>query len=163
MLTSVRRARKHEAGFTLIELMVVVAIIGILAAIAVPNFLTYRNKSRVSQVVGTAESVRGALAGYAADSVGNAYPLAASIADYGGLSTIVNKNGGSLPDAQASSGFVFDSYGVVDSDGDSLPDDYSMRLSVQGVNSSEYRGGVILISGEGVLRCTGAATTDCAP
>jgi prepilin-type N-terminal cleavage/methylation domain-containing protein len=41
-----RRTTKDEAGFTLVELMIVVALIGVLSAIAIPSFLTYQARSR---------------------------------------------------------------------------------------------------------------------
>jgi type IV pilus assembly protein PilA len=86
-----------EAGFTLIELMIVVIIIAILATVAVPNFLSYRNRSRLVSVVGTSEGIRAGLANYAADSAEHTYPPSGSIASYPDLRTVLNSSGGSLP------------------------------------------------------------------
>ena len=47
-----------QKGFTLIELMIVVAIIGILAAIAIPQYQNYVSKSQVSRVMSETGSLR---------------------------------------------------------------------------------------------------------
>ncbi len=51
----------NKKGFTLIELMIVIAIIGILAAIAIPNFISYRNKSYCSRAESDANNLSAAL------------------------------------------------------------------------------------------------------
>lgn len=59
---------KKQQGFTLIELMIVVAIIAILAAIALPAYSDYTKKAKVSEVVLAASAVRTAVAEYAASN-----------------------------------------------------------------------------------------------
>ncbi|MBQ0782739.1 MAG: prepilin-type N-terminal cleavage/methylation domain-containing protein [Amphritea sp.] len=49
---------KKQQGFTLIELMIVVAIIGILAAIALPAYQNYTNKAKFSEVVVATSAVK---------------------------------------------------------------------------------------------------------
>ena len=58
------KMRTNNKGFTLIELMIVIAIIGILAAIAIPNFIAYRNKAFCSAAETDANSVAAAIADY---------------------------------------------------------------------------------------------------
>ena len=56
--------KRGERGFTLIELMIVVAIIGILAAIAIPKFADLIRKSNEGSTTGNLGALKGALAVY---------------------------------------------------------------------------------------------------
>ena len=52
---------RKQAGFTLIELMIVIAIIGILASVALPAYQTYTKKAKFSEVVLAVGSIRTAI------------------------------------------------------------------------------------------------------
>lgn len=62
--------KNNKKGFTLIELMIVVAIIGILAAIAIPKFADLINKSKEGATKGALSSVRSAIQVYYGDNEG---------------------------------------------------------------------------------------------
>jgi len=88
----------NSKGFTLIELMIVIAIIGILAAIAIPNFISYRNKAFCSAAESDANNIAAALADYFAVpnrvNVPNADPTAAAPAGLG--MTLSGNNTGTI-------------------------------------------------------------------
>ncbi|HTB21152.1 MAG TPA: type II secretion system protein [bacterium] len=64
---------KKQNGFTLVELMIVVAIIGILAAVAIPKFAQMLEKSREGATKGNIGALKSAVSNYYADQQGN-YP-----------------------------------------------------------------------------------------
>ncbi|MEQ1774782.1 MAG: pilin [Burkholderiales bacterium] len=67
--------KRMQKGFTLIELMIVVAIIGILAAVAIPQYQDYTVKAKLSKVAGFAAPIKTAIAIYAQEQ--GSYPATA--------------------------------------------------------------------------------------
>ena len=62
--------RRLNKGFSLVELMIVVAIIGILAAIAIPNYIKYQLSAKRSEVNGAVDGIKNAEAKYDAEHDG---------------------------------------------------------------------------------------------
>lgn len=75
--------QSKSSAFTLIELLIVVAIIGILAAIAVPNFLNAQIKAKVARVQGDLRAMKTAIEMYRLDEGG--YPIACTLESVGGV------------------------------------------------------------------------------
>ena len=61
------RKSKNEKGFTLVELMIVVAIIGILAAIAIPQFSKYRARAQNTAALTDLRNIRTDMEGFMAE------------------------------------------------------------------------------------------------
>ncbi len=98
------RVVRDERGFTLVELLVVAAILAVLASLLVPKVLDALNDSKVKAAVADADSIRQAMERYLIDN--NDYP--ASITNYAKLSTALQKYMNFPAEAKAS--FTFRSY-----------------------------------------------------
>ena len=114
-----RTQHKWIRGFTLVELLVVVMVIGILASLAIARFANFRDKSHVAAATYDLDLVRKLLAYYAADW--NGYPD--NVASYNDLQNqLVDADGHSYGELPLSNTFEFVSYNL------DVNGDYAVRV-----------------------------------
>src|SRR5688572_32041783 len=105
MLQKLRERSGSEAGFTLVELLVVMLILGLLAAIAIPSFFNQRDKAKDADAKAGVRTAQTAIESYATDN-GGSY-LAATAADLEAIESTLTD-----VDLQEPSGLAADAYTV---------------------------------------------------
>jgi type IV pilus assembly protein PilA len=132
--------KKVQQGFTLIELMIVVAIIGILAAVAIPAYQDYTQRAQVAEAFTMTAGAKTAIAEYAQSN--GAYPNAAALIDLDLDGTAIS---GNYADAE-----VAEDTGVI-----------TITMKSAGVVGANIADGDIVLTPPTLSTMTGSFTWEC--